>query len=70
MKRINSRCWEYKGFTILKENIYPEFPYTVYDDEGFSLEAFRNSDDCKKFIDEIYKEIESHEEDKFKMLGI
>lgn len=52
MKKVSSKCWEYKGFTILKDSILL-FPYIVYDDEGFSLEAFRNLDDCKKFIDNI-----------------
>ena len=51
MKKINSRCWEYKGFTILKEN-FVAFPYRVYNDEGFVLEAFSTLADCKKFIDE------------------
>lgn len=51
MKRISSRCWEYKGFTILKEN-YPAFPYRVYDDEGFVLEAFNTLAECKEFINE------------------
>lgn len=55
MKKVSSKCWEYKGFSILKEDTYSEFPYVVYDDEGFSLEAFRNLDDCKKFIDECIK---------------
>ena len=54
MKKINSRCWEYKGFTILKDNIL-SFPYIVYDDEGFSLEAFNTLAECKEFIDECIK---------------
>lgn len=52
MKKKVLRFWEYKGFTILKENTFSGFSYVVYDDEGFSLEAFRNLNDCKKFIDE------------------
>lgn len=55
MKKAGSKCWEHKGFTILKEDTFSEFLYVVYDDEGFTLEAFRNLDDCKKFIDEYIK---------------
>lgn len=52
MKKIGERCWEYKGFTILKDTSLL-FPYLIYDDEGFLLEAFRNLYDCKKYIDEM-----------------
>ena len=51
MKKINSKCREYKGYTILKDTSLL-FPYLIYDDEGFALEAFNNFTECKKFIDE------------------
>lgn len=50
MKKIGSKCWEYKGFTVFKDN-YLVFPYIVYDDEGFALEAFNTLAECKGFID-------------------
>lgn len=60
MKRINSRCWEYKGFTILKEDTYSKFPYIIYDRFGFALvgenfTGFPDLDNCKRFIDKIYR---------------
>lgn len=51
MKKISSKCWEYKGYTILKDTSLL-FPYLIYDDEGFLLDAFNTIDECKKFIDE------------------
>ena len=51
MKKIGERCWEYKGYTILKDTSLL-FPYLIYNDEGFALEAFNNLTDCKKYIDE------------------
>lgn len=51
MKKIGSRCWEYRGFTILKDSTLL-FSYIVYDDEGFALEAFNTLAECKRFIDE------------------
>lgn len=52
MKKISSKCWEYRGFTILKENRI-DFPYRVYDDEGFPLDAFNALKHCRGFIDSI-----------------
>ena len=52
MKRVSNRCWEYKGFTVLKDSILL-FPYIVYNDEGFSLEAFRTLEECKGYINKI-----------------
>lgn len=52
MKRIEKGVWEYKGYTIIKsEWVVYDFPFEVYDDEGFCLDAFRNREDCKKYID-------------------
>lgn len=51
VKKISSKCWEYKGYTILKDTSL-SFPYLIYDNEGFALEAFNYLTDCKKYIDE------------------
>lgn len=60
MKKISSRCWEYKGFSIIKKDTYSESLYIVYDRFGFALvgddfEGFSCLDDCEKFIDKITK---------------
>lgn len=54
MKRLEKGVWEYKGNIIIKSEmaIY-DFPYEVYDDEGFCLDAFRNREDCKKYINDL-----------------
>lgn len=59
MKKISSRCWEYKGFSIHKKDTYSESLYIVYDRFGFALvgedfTGFPGLDNCRRFIDKIY----------------
>ena len=54
MKKIGTKCWEYKGYTVFYDNSGVHgFPYKVYDDQGFDLEAFSSFDECREFIDRL-----------------
>lgn len=50
MMKVDSKCWMHKGHTVLYDSTC-RFPYKVYDEEGFALNAFSSLDDCRKFID-------------------
>lgn len=54
MKKIDTKCWEHKGYTVFYDNSSVHgFPYRVYDDQGFDLEAFSSFDECREFIDSL-----------------
>lgn len=54
MKKIGTICWEHKGYTVVYDNSGVHgFPYKVYDDQGFDLDAFSSLDGCREFIDSL-----------------
>lgn len=55
-KKIVRNCWEYGGFTILKSDCFVDFPFIVYDSEGFSLEALNSLEEAVKYIDSLKNE--------------
>lgn len=55
-KKIEKNCWEYGGFTILKSDCFMDFPFIVYDSEGFSLEALNSLEEAVKYIDSLKNE--------------